>query len=206
MNKKTDRFRVSHSLLTLWDNNKIDQAVSTYFHIGGFDSPAMQQGRDLHKKWQDSILKDKKLTVGANTFKFDTPVVEFGDKGELNKPYNELWDIGGRFDALDGTTLYEFKSGVKDSLDYAGGYQIPFYFLLAELSNIKIETAYLIHYNQHTDKADFTIIHNSPWQIERVRNWIDSNAHEIFTYFKDNFLIGDTTSSYVPIDFRLAIC
>ena len=183
---KKDKFRLSHSLLSLWGQGLIEDAINTYFHLNSKDNPRMAQGRELHQKWADTIKKNKVLNLGRSTFKFNTPKVEFGENGELNKPYNELWDIGGRFDCVDGDTLYEFKSGVKNSLDYAGEYQIPFYFLLAELAEIPLTKAYLIHWNQYLDKTDFVIVWNDRKQIEKARNLVDSIGPQIFNYFKTN--------------------
>lgn len=184
-----NKFRISHSLLNLWTNGLVDQAISTYFHLNEVDNPKMKEGRDLHKRWADSIKSKKKLVLGATTLIFDTPRVEFGENGELNKPYNELWDIGGRFDCLDGGILYEFKSGTKNALDYAGEYQIPFYFLLGELSGLSISKAMVVHHNQFLNKTDLVIVWNNEVQIERARNFIDSTGYEVYKYFLDNGLI-----------------
>lgn len=183
------RFRISHSLLSLWGQGLIQEAINTYLHINPSKDPKMAQGRALHEKWANDIKNTKTLVLGATTLRFDSPRCEYGSNGELNKPYNELWDVGGRFDCLDKKILYEFKSGVKTALDYAGEYQIPFYFLLAELAEIEIEKAILAQYNQYQNKTDLIIIWNGKEQIERVRNWIDSLAYDIYDYFRNNGLI-----------------
>ena len=183
------KFRLSHSLLNLWASGETDRAIETYFRINQSQDPKMMEGRRLHEEWATKINKDKTLTLGLTTLTFTAPITEFGGNGELNKPYNDLWDIGGRFDCIDSPVLYEFKSGVKNGLDYAGEYQLPFYFLLAELAEIKIERAILLHYNQYLHKSDLVIVHNSREQVNKARNWVDSLAPDIFKYFTDTGLI-----------------
>lgn len=183
------KFRLSHSLLLLWSQGLTDRAIETYFHINQSKDPKMMEGRRLHEEWASKINKDKTLTLGLTTLTFNSPQTEFGGNGELNKPYNDLWDLGGRFDCIDSPVLYEFKSGVKNALDYAGEYQIPFYFLLADLAGLKIERAILLHYNQYLNKSDLVIVHNSKDQVNKARNFVDSIAPSVYQYFLDNGLI-----------------
>ena len=142
----------------------------------------MEEGLALHQKWEKEITKSKKLDVGGTIFTFINP------KCETKKivSYNDRWDLSGTFDALDEGTIYEFKSGVMGSLEYTNGYQLPFYFLIAELDGIEVDKGILIHYNQHKDAVDATMLWNSKRQIEKAKNFIDSLAPEVEDYFIKN--------------------
>ena len=188
MDKK--KFRLSYSLLSLWSQGFITEAINTYLHREVIATPQIIEGRRLHEEWATSITTSKKLILGSTEISFVNPLCEYGSKGELNKPYNDLWDIGGRFDVLDTNTLYEFKSGKTNSLTYANGFQVPFYFLLGELSGIKIDKAMIYHWNQYTKETDFMLVWNDPTHIEKARNWIDTIVPDIHSFFKKNNIIG----------------
>jgi hypothetical protein len=153
-----------------------------YLHKETVKSKAMEDGLALHQKWAETITKKKTLDVGHTIFKFVEP------KCEVKKivSYNDKWDISGTFDILDGETIYEMKSGVMGSLEYLNTYQLPLYFLIAELAKIEVSRGILIHYNQHTNTSDVSMLWNNKRQVNKARNYIDSLAPEIEEYFITN--------------------
>lgn len=179
-----NRIRLSYTLCDLWSKGRIDDAVNVYLHLPSTTTPQIEQGRALHAKWANDIRTNNKLKIGRTEISFKNPICEYGENGELNKQYNDLFDVGGRWDALDGDTFYEFKSGKTNSLSYSGGYQIPFYFLLASLSNIHIKKAFIFHYNQYSNESDYMMIWNDQDYIVKAKNFIDSVAPEIQEYFE----------------------
>ena len=174
-----NKLRLSYSLLTLWNNGRWEDAVKMYLHKDTFKTRQMREGLEMHKAWEKEIKEKNSLTIKSHTFKFKNPVCEF----KVIAPYNKKWDMSGTFDVLSEDTIYEFKSGVMGSLEYSRGYQLPFYFLLAELSNISAKKGILIHYNQYTKEYDTTLLWNSKRLIKKAKNFIDSLAPEIEDYF-----------------------
>ena len=108
---------------------------------------------------------------------------------EVIVSYNELFDLKGIYDCLDEDTVHEFKTGVMTSSEYANADQIPFYFLLDELTEGRLNQAYLIHYNQYLKKNDFVKIWKSNRLIEKARNLIESIGPEIWMFFNQQGLI-----------------
>ena len=180
------KIRLSHSLISLWEKSDIQGAVDMYFHLNRKETPQMSEGKRFHEEIAENIktyntLPDYMEFKG----KFLTPKPEF----EITVPYNEICDIKGVFDCLDEPNLYEFKTGVSDSLEWARTGQIPLYFLICEIANINVDFAYLIRHNQYEKKTDYAIIHNSERLREKARNIIDSVAPEIHKFFSESGLI-----------------
>ena len=182
---KTKKLRVSYSLLHLWAQGKTDDAVSTYFHMDRPTTQAMSFGRRFHEDVAKYIEKEGKLPEWLFTHEIKKPQPEL----VVTVPYNELFDIKAIFDCLDVPNLFEWKSGVTNSLVWANTHQLSLYFLVAEIAKIKVEKAYLVHWNQYTKKGDFTIVWNNKSHIEYAKNMIDSYAPEIYDFFKNEGLI-----------------
>jgi len=187
ISQKKSRLVISFSLLTLWNSGRWEDAISMYFHKDTKKSRQMSEGLEYHHKWEDSIKKDKTLTVGGCTLKFNSPKCEV--KKLVN--YSEQFDLSGIFDCIDGETLYEWKTGVASSSEYTNGNQLPFYFLIAKLEGTPIEKGVLMRYNQYEKEADLTVLWNSDEQIEKAKNFIDSLAPDILTYWTDHKLPFD---------------
>jgi hypothetical protein len=146
----------------------------------------MTEGKEIHKEIADHI----------NTYNSFPSYLDFKHKlllpkteYEITIPYNEICDIKGVIDCLDEPHLYEFKTGVSDSLEWARGGQIPLYFLICELAKVDTKIAYLIRYNQYLKSSDYTIIHNSQKLRDKARNIVDSVCYEIYNYFDEQGLI-----------------
>jgi hypothetical protein len=180
------RMRVSYTLLNLWSKGKTDEAIQAYFHIErDFIPKAMKMGKDIHQEIADFVNAEKKLPP----FLPKLPLVNPQTEHRIVVKYNELFDLSGVIDLLDEPILYEFKTGVNDSLVWSSEDQIPFYFLLAEIQEIEIEKGYLVHFNQYNRTCDFTQVWNGKQMRERARNLIDSIGPEIHDYFVREGLI-----------------
>lgn len=175
-----NKLRLSFSLLSAFEKGLYNQCVDMYLHKGGLSTPAILEGRALHKKWEKEIKKTKKLKIGKTELKFKNPLVEY----KFYVPYNEIADLSVVIDCLDAPYLYEWKSGNTTSTAHSSGYQVPFYFLACLLKGIEVKTAYLLHYNQETGEEDTTIIHNGVKTIERARNYIDSLLYGVYELIK----------------------
>lgn len=174
-----NKLRVSYSLLKMWQEDK-EQAVANYLHLPREKTPQMQHGIDRHKLWQDVIGTEGEITLGKTTYTFEDPFIE----KEIIHDYNDLFLVKGYIDVLDGKTIYEFKTGVVSASQYSNSMQIPFYFMLCQMSGIEIDKAIIIR--EHEDVFDSAIVWN--WQdiADEARNWVDSIAPEIYHYFTEN--------------------
>lgn len=180
------RIRLSHSLIQAFERGNMQEVIDCYFHLNKKSNPAMDAGRALHAEIAESITNYNSLPDYMD-FKatFLTPKTEH----EVTVPYNEICDIKGVFDCLDEPNLYEWKTGVSDSLEWARTGQIPLYFLICELAGIDVNLAYLVRHNQHAHETDYAIIHNSQKLRDKARNVVDSVAWDIHQYFLDQGLL-----------------
>lgn len=180
------KIRLSHSLISVWERGDIKGAIDLYFHVNRDGTPAMEEGKKFHQEISESIDKYNSLPDYMNfKGKFLTPKTEH----EVTVPYNEICDIKGVFDCLDEPNLYEWKTGVSDSLEWARTGQIPLYFLICELAGIKVDLAYLVRHNQHARQTDYAIIHNSQKLRDKAKNIVDSVCFDIHNYFTEQGLI-----------------
>ena len=179
------KLRLSFSLLLLWGQGKTDEAVAMYLHKDLFTSPAFEEGKMWHKKWEREINATKKLTIGKETFTFKDPKPEV----KIVIPYNERWDLVGMMDCVDTDRFYEFKTGTTGAWSYLQSHQIPLYFLLLEKAGTPKDSAMLIHYNQKEDFVESIPVWRSEEEIEEAKNWIDSTAPEVENFFTEKNII-----------------
>lgn len=172
-----NKLRVSYSLLQMWQKDK-NEAIQNYLHIEREKTQAQMHGLKTHAKWQSEILANNTLTVGSKVYTFKKPEIE----KEIIQEYNDLWLVKGYIDCLDKDTIYEFKTGKISSAQYSHTMQIPFYFMLCDMAGIEIEKAIIIRKNKK--EIDTALIWKFDEMIEEARNWIDSIAPEIISYFE----------------------
>jgi len=180
------KIRLSHSLINAFERGNMQEVIDCYFHLNKKSSVAMEDGKKYHDEIAENINLYNTLPPYMD-FKatFLTPKTEHS----VVVPYNEICDIKGVFDCLDEPNLYEWKTGVSDSLEWARTGQIPLYFLICELAGIPVDLAYLVRHNQHEKKTDYAIIHNSQKLRDKARNICDSVCYDIFNYFSEQGLI-----------------
>jgi hypothetical protein len=140
---------------------------------------------------EEGIMWDKKVTEWVDLYK-KLPDEFGGDtlikpqpQEKVVVPYQD-WELVIVPDIIDSPILWENKTGIKDSGEYASDFQIPMYFLGLDLAKVKVDRAIINHYNQATNELDRTLVWKSPQEIERGRNFINTLAPEIEEYFKDN--------------------
>lgn len=145
----------------------------------------MEDGVAFHKQWAKEIKDTKKLKIGKTELSFINPQPEL----EITVPYNDRWDLKGHIDCVDLPTIYEWKTGVMSSLEYAISYQVPLYFLLGSLSQMEIDRAVIYHFNQYKNQSDVSIVWNGREKIDKAHNFIESLAPEIEKNFIEAGLI-----------------
>lgn len=180
------KVRLSYTLLNLWMQGKVDEAVNCYFRLKTDTVfKGYEDGKRIHEEIATHITTHTRFPPFLPHLPLKSPVVE--EKHVVT--FSDQFDLSGVFDARDADTLYEFKTGVSDSVEWANTLQIPFYFLIAKIANIPLEKAYLIHYNQHDNTHDFCIIHNGPQQVNKAINLVESIGPEILDFFDKEGLI-----------------
>jgi len=177
------RMRLSYSLISQWARG--EDVVSTYFHLDTKPTKQMIAGREIHESIAEYIKKNNKFPGWFFDYELRKPEPE----KEVVVTYNEMFDLKCIIDLLDTPLLFEYKTGVADSLEWARTDQIPFYFLACEIAGIPVESAFLIRHNQYNKKSDFTVIHNHKELREHARNVIDSYAPEIYSFFEKEGLL-----------------
>lgn len=180
------KLRLSFSLMSLWEKGDTQGAIDCYFHLDRKGTKQMEDGKRFHQEIADNI---KRINSLPNYMDFKTNFISPKPEHEVVVSYNELFDLKGVLDCLDEPILYEFKTGVASSLEWTRTLQIPLYFLICELAGIKVDTAYLIHYNQYRETTDFSVVHNGTGVREKARNFVDTVAPDIYYYFKEQGLL-----------------
>lgn len=181
--------RISYSLLDSWNRGDTERAIATYFHM---DMPFPEKtqkrisaGLDIHKEIETYVKENGKFPEWFFKKQLNSPESE----RKVVAKYSDEFDLSGVFDCLDGDILYEFKTGTTPATEWAQTWQLPIYFLMAELNNIPIETAYIIRWNQYTKKKDFVLVHNNQRARDLARNVVDSVAPDILAFFVKEGLI-----------------
>jgi hypothetical protein len=144
----------------------------------------MTHGLETHKKIEEHINK-------TNTFPewfFNYPLTLPETEKQVVVSYNEMFDLKGVFDCFDSVdkTIFEFKTGGADSLEWARTWQLPIYFLIAQIGGLDVSKAILIRNN---GVSDFCVVHNSKRLRDRASNIIDSLGYEIREYFLNEGLL-----------------
>ena len=179
------KLRLSYSLLNRWGMGDIDGAVQTYFHMDTTPTPQMIEGRKLHEEIAKHIDDNKSFPSWFFDFELKKPETE----KEVITSYNEMFDLKCIIDLLDLPLLFEFKTGVTDSLGWSRTDQIPLYFLICELAGIDVSSAFLIRHNQYAKNSDFCVVHNHIGLRDHARNVCDSIGPEIHTFFTEQGLL-----------------
>jgi len=179
------KLRLSYSLLNAWSRGRVDEAISLYLREDLPSSPALKYGKDFHKKVQKIIDEKKELNIVKTKLKFKKPETE----KVIIINYSDRLDLKVIIDCLDTPFIYDWKTGVVNSLEYSNSYQFPLYFLACKMSGIDIERGFIVHYNQYEKKTDFTILWNGQTQIERATNYIESLAPEIYEHFEKHGIL-----------------
>ncbi len=145
----------------------------------------MEEGRNIHKNIENFINKNKKFPSWLFNASLKAPLCE----NSFTCDYSDYFDLKVIIDCLDSPNIYEFKTGKQNSMSWARTYQIPIYFLACEMQGIKIEKAFLIHYNQHDKTRDWTLVWNTKSARKKAREYIDKIAPEIYQFFQKEGLI-----------------
>lgn len=178
------RFRASYSILSAWESGQYQRAVEMYFGIGGIETDAMRQGKLFHERWAEHTLKTGCLPLEFGGKKLVNPKPELNVVAELTP-----WlDLSGFIDCLDGSTIYEYKTGSTESSVYANGWQVYVYQLLAKFVGQDTNLAFVMHHDQYLNRQDTSIVHLTPETLRSATEWVLTNSHAMHTYLLRNNL------------------
>lgn len=177
-------FRASYTILDLWQSNNWERAIKAYFKLEDFVTPAMADGREWHKKWEEHVKNTKTMPL------------EFGGKALINPSaegkkvvhITDWLDLVGVIDCYDKPDIYEWKTGKQSSEVYANSKQAGTYGVLATLSGLYVEKAHIYHYDQYAKKYEMSTVWLTDKLLKDTLNWIETIAGEMHNYLTENKL------------------
>jgi hypothetical protein len=177
-----NKLRVSYTMLAAAEKGLWQEVSDMLFKVQRPVTKAMEEGREIHKEIEDYITKYNMFPEWL----FQGAILLPKTEEKVVVEFNDQFDVSGVFDCVDEAdhTLYEFKTGTQNSVDWSRTHQIPMYFMLLEHLKRPVEKAILIHWNQHTKKKDWVVIHNSPAQIEKAKNYVETYGGEILAHLQ----------------------
>lgn len=181
------KIRLSYSLLNMWDRGEVDKAIESYFRIEReefIENKYLVRGKNFHNYVEKYIKSNKKFPKEIGSFELLNPKPE----KVVTVNYNKYFDLKIIIDCLDGSNIYEYKTGSRGSLYWTTTMQLPMYFFVCDVAGIKIDKAFLVHRNTETKETDWTMLWNTK-KYEGVTNYIDTIGSDIYQNFKSMGLI-----------------
>lgn len=177
-------FRASYTVLDMWQSNNWERAIQMYFKLEDFVTPAMAEGRQWHKKWEEHVLKTKCMPIefGGRPLKNPRP------EGKKQVHITDWLDLVGIIDCYDEPDIYEWKSGKQSSEVYANSKQAGTYGVLATLSKLYVEKAHIYHYDQYKKTYEMSTVWITDNLLKETLNWIETIAGDMHQYILQNGL------------------
>lgn len=185
-----NKFRASYSVLRLWEESRVDDAIKAYFRLDRWVSEQMADGKDWHEKWAEEIRQTSKTPAIFGGRELITPVVE----KKIVVPIFDWLDLSFVMDCYASNVLYEWKTGLSNSQDYVRMPQISVYALGCALAELPAKKAEIHHYNQYNKQADMSIIWLTNKLVKSGYDYVLTFASEMHNYFVDNNLYASLGS------------
>lgn len=182
----TPRIKVSYTILNAWASGKYEDAIKYFFRLDVTQTPAMKEGQEYHKRWENEIQATKKLPEVFGSKQLISPSPEQYIKVDVNN-----WLVlSGKIDCYDKPTIYEFKTGRQTSEDIARSKQPGVYAVLSTLNKQYVDRAEIYCFNQHVknDNKSMSIVYLTDQVLEDSLNWIETIAGEMRNYLEQNKL------------------
>lgn len=174
--------RLSYSIIDPWSKGNYDEALKRYWRLEETPTQAMIEGKQLHQNWQDEVEKTKRLPKVFGGAELVNPKTELKIEAML-----EPWlQFVGVIDLMDGTKIYDYKSGNTPVSSYSSSYQIPCYQVLLDSQGLKTTEGYFFHYNQHTGLVEKSKRYLTDKTLEYGKDWILTWASEIYSSLKES--------------------
>lgn len=179
-----NKFRLNYTLLSLWEQGKVDEAVKCFLKISRDKTDAMEIGLAIDRVITNEIENNKKLPDFFGGIELKDPIPQF----HLVVDHNELFEVSGILDCYDDGILYEFKTGITPSNVYISGKQIWIYAYLLKKAGYPLDRIYVFRYDLLSNKADYSMAWYDDYLIENAKDYIDGLGYEIYNYFKSSGL------------------
>lgn len=175
------KLRVSYTLLELWRQGKVDEAVASYLSLETKTSLSIEKGKEEHKRLEKEIKSGERKLF--DRFELKKPESEL----KIVIPYNDFADLVGVLDIYDNPILYEIKTGKTSSSEYLSSYQLSIYSLLLKKTGRDLEKIIVI--NKNDNEINYSIKYYYPLMLEEAKDFIDSYVFEIYKFFKEKNII-----------------
>lgn len=182
-----NKIRLSYTLIDTWLKGDKDKAIEVYLHIPRPTSAAMERGTMFDKYTKGYVVENKALPPELGGKKMVQPVAPFA----MSASYNDLIDLKGEVDVWNSEEFIEVKCAeAMDSAQYLSTLQLPFYFLMAELSfNKVVQYGTVYRFDPAHKKYDTSTLYKTPRVIQKMKDVIDKVGPEMHTYFTDQGII-----------------
>lgn len=168
----------------MWEQGRWEDAIKSYFKLDRWISEEMAEGKKYHEEWAEETRKTNCLPLVFGGTKLIKPIVEEKKVVEIF----DWLDLVGIIDCYDEGTIYEYKTGISNSQEYARTSQVPVYGVLSLLSDMKVKKAEIHHYNQYEKQSDMFMIWMTDAVIKHGFDWIETHASDMHNYFVKNNL------------------
>lgn len=176
-----ERFRASYSVIKAWSDGRNDDALEMYFHKKREETRQQQEGKKWHSEWQAETKKTGKL---PDVFKMEDtrPNPQLQTELRIETDIPDWMSLRGVIDLYDPATgtIYDYKTGVSSSGDYAESHQIPLYaWLLAATNHLVGSKSFYMHYNQYTKESDIALVYITDKRISESVEWFVTQAADM---------------------------
>lgn len=182
-------FRASYSVLALWSQGQRDEAVRAYFKLDRFETPAMRDGKRMHKEWEGETKR-----TGCSPLVFGGEKLPQGFQCErkLEALIFDWMELVGVIDRLDpqaeGHVVTDYKTGKTSSADYVKSYQGPVYHLLCHLHDIPVNRVEFRHFDQYKGVTDTSILYTTSQTLKDGLDWVATHGSEMHDFLNENGL------------------
>lgn len=132
--------RISYTALSYWKRNDTQGMLKYFAGIRFNPTPQMQEGLRLDDEACEHALKEHKLPRHFGGFEVVDPITQLKLVGVISEGLVEPVQLVGVIDTYDQGFIYEYKTGISSSSDYALTLQVPIYAMLLADKNTKYFT------------------------------------------------------------------
>lgn len=185
---KSIYMRLSYTAFYKWNHGDIPGLVDYMRGVPFEPTEQMLEGMRLDDQACKEALDTKMLNPMFGGYKLVRPKAQLYLSAEFTTPKGRKFEMVGKPDIFDAgvDTLYELKTGVMTSFEYAGTDQVPIYALLFEQAKrILVKKAYVCRYDQYFQKTDISKVLLSKALLERTYTKLINQADDICDYLSD---------------------
>jgi len=179
---RLNKFRASYSVLSTWETGDWQRAIDQYLRLDKLTTPQMEYGKRLHNEWEKHIKSNKSLPEVFGRTKLVDPKTET----KLEIHVADWLDFVCIPDMVDGSTLYEFKTGANDANYWSNTWQTPIYAYALLANKTPVSTAKIYAYNQYSQKPTMALVFLEPNAMQDALNKMWTLASEMWDYIQQN--------------------